>query len=253
MRRMDLRRCRVPLPCEPIEYHFSVVIEFRKFITVKNNRIFRCADNLHICFQYLRGIIFDKKYWVIVLETVLFAFRNQNRDLIEGTKNDHCRCLSCLFRFFYQHVITEMHIFRNSEIAVGIKERAICFIAFTVGIIPPHIPRWIRTVCVFADVVRNIGDHQLRFWYLVPFVILKVIVYQFDSDWPFFLLLFHRLSRRLSCRIQQCAQFALFLFRHPFAACFAIGIRVVIIRQCVALSVSVLHWRLFQKLFALQE
>ena len=75
--RMDARHIfAVSAPMEPIKNHIAVVVEFRKFIAVKNDGLFNGAEDFHVGFESLRGIIFDEIERVRVVESVLDAVLN---------------------------------------------------------------------------------------------------------------------------------------------------------------------------------
>ena len=68
-----------------------------------------------------------------------------------------------------------MQELRYSKIVVCIKECLSGKFAFSVSVITSDVPRRIRPVGIFSNVVWNIGNDKLRFWYSVCFVILKVV------------------------------------------------------------------------------
>jgi hypothetical protein len=81
-----------------------------------------------------------------------------------------------------------MKVFSNVEIEIGVKKSFSCQFAFTILVIPPHIPHGVATIRIIPKVIRNICNYQLCFWYVVPFEILKIIVVQLTFD---FLCAFH--------------------------------------------------------------
>ena len=81
-----------------------------------------------------------------------------------------------------------MKILSNVEIEIRVEESFSCQLAFTILVIPPHIPHGVASIRIIPKVIWNISNHQLCLWYVVPFEILKIIVVQFAF---YFLYAFH--------------------------------------------------------------
>lgn len=69
-----------------------------------------------------------------------------------------------------------MHIFRYFEIAVTVKKRFLCKLAFSVFVVAAVIPVGITAVSICADVVGYIRNYKLRLGDIVLLEVLKIVV-----------------------------------------------------------------------------
>lgn len=69
-----------------------------------------------------------------------------------------------------------MHVLRNLEITIRVEETPLCQFTLPIFVVPALIPHWIAGIGIRSDVIRNICNHKLCLWDIVPLEVLKIIV-----------------------------------------------------------------------------
>ena len=69
-----------------------------------------------------------------------------------------------------------MHIFRNFECPICVEETLLCQFALPIFVVSALIPHGIAGIGIRSDVIRDICNHKLGLWDVVPLEVLKIIV-----------------------------------------------------------------------------
>jgi hypothetical protein len=69
-----------------------------------------------------------------------------------------------------------VHELGGFKILVGVKELRIGEFALSVGVVAVDVPFRIAGVCVLAEVIRRVGDYQLRLAVEIFLEILEMVV-----------------------------------------------------------------------------
>lgn len=187
LRRMDLRCISISHLVEAVEYHPPAIVELRKTVAVEDQSVFAVADYFHVGLQNLRGEILAEHERDIAFQPVALPQFDVIVHLFERAEKDHARrtafplALSLVFFIFdgfilAQHLRTEVHELRGPEIPVRIEKLLPGQRTLAVAIIPVDIPGRIARVGIRSEVIRDIGDNELRLGDAVRLEILKVVV-----------------------------------------------------------------------------
>ena len=152
---------RVARVVEAVEYHGSVVVELGKFVAVEQDAVFAVSDNLHVCFEDLRGIVFTEHEVDVVLKAVFLAQLDVFELLLELAEDNHTGRFACLLRFFDEHLRAEVHELGGTEVVVGVEECLSGLVAFAVTVVSVDVPRGVAGVCVDTEVIGRVGDDEL--------------------------------------------------------------------------------------------
>lgn len=158
-----------------VEYHPPLVVELRELVAVEEQPVLAVADDAHIGFENLCGVVLSEHEVDVVVEAVAFGEFYEVELLLEGAEHYHARRTPFLFRLSDEHLRAEVHELGGSEVLVGVEELGARLFALAVAAVAADVPRGVGAVGVVADVVGYVGYDELRLGQGAGLEILEVV------------------------------------------------------------------------------